>query len=181
MVDVYHCLKERTGRSLVCLRAGPNAAKGTAAALNLPAEPLRWRGRDPVSIWIGPGQWLLASDSMSARELTTTVGEALPNRLCVATDVSDALDCWELSGHGARTILSMGCGLDLDSGVFTYGHCARTRFACVPLVITATGEDLFDLYVDRSYSCYFQRWFENAAGDPLTRASSLGYAISSSN
>lgn len=148
-----------------------NDSKRTATALNLPAEPLRWQGPEPIALWLGPDQWLLASDTQSAQELIVFIDDELSNQLDATTDLSDALDCFELSGRGARTILSMGCGLDLDSSAFSYGHCARTRFACVPLVITAAGEDQFDLYVDRSYSHYLQQWIENAARDPLTQVS----------
>lgn len=171
MPDVQHRLSERAGRSLVRLRVRLNDAEGTAAALNLPADPQHWQGSVPIALWLGPDQWLLTSDSKSAKELIASIDDKLSKQLYATTDLSDALDCFELSGHGARTILSMGCGLDLDSAAFTYGRCARTRFACVPLVIVATGEDQFDLYVDRSYSHYLQQWIANAARDPLTQAS----------
>lgn len=171
MADVQHRLKKQTGRSLVRLRVRLNDAEGTAAALNLPADPLRSQGSEPRALWLGPEQWLLTSDSRSAQELIVSVDDKLSNQLYAATDLSDALDCFELSGPGARTILSMGCGLDLDSSTFIKGQCARTRFARVPLVIAVTGEDQFDLYVDRSYSHYLQQWIANAGRDPLTQAS----------
>lgn len=171
MADMQHSLRERVGVSLVRLRVRISGADAAAGALYLPADPQHWQGSEPIAVWLGPDQWLLVSDSMSANELIASVDEKLSNQLYATADLSDGLDCFELAGPATRTILSMGCGLDLDSSAFTYGQCARTRFACVPLVIAATGEDQFDLYVDRSYSHYLQQWITNAARDPLTQAS----------
>ena len=171
MAEVQYSLRERVGKSLVRLRVRMNDADAAASALHLLADPQHWQGSEPIALWLGPDQWLLASDSKSAKELIASIDDKLSNQLYATADLSDALDCLEFSGPGARTILSMGCGLDLDSSAFTDGQCARTRFACVPLVIAATGEDQFDLYVDRSYSHYLQQWIANAARDPLTQAS----------
>lgn len=148
-----------------------NDAEATAALLNLPADPLQWQGSEPSALWLGPDQWLLVCDSKSAKELIVSVDDALSNQLYTATELSGALDYFELAGRGARTMLSMGCGLNLDLNAFSRGQCARTRFASVPLVIAATGQDQFDLYVDRSYSHYLQQWIASAARDPLTQAS----------
>ena len=163
--------KEKTGRSIVQVRVGMSDSDWAAKVLKLPAKPLHWRGRDPHSIWLGPDQWLVTSDSKSAEKLITFINRALSERLHAATDTSAALTCFELSGHASRTILTMGCGLDLDPRSFAQGHCARTKFACVPLLIVATKKDVYDLYVDRSLSLYLQKWVASAISNPLAAVS----------
>jgi heterotetrameric sarcosine oxidase gamma subunit len=108
---------------------------------------------------------------MSPTEVISGIESGLANLLHAATDASSALACFNLKGPAARTVLGMGCGLDLHREVFQAGHCARTRFANVAVIIVAVGDDEFDLYVDRSVSKYLNDWLVDAGQDSLTQSS----------
>jgi sarcosine oxidase subunit gamma len=67
-------------------------------------------------------------------------------------------------GSAARELLSKGCGLDLHPESFPAGHCARARFAQIPVVIECLEEPpRFEMTVARSYLQYLQSWLEDAA------------------
>ena len=76
-----------------------------------------------------------------------------------------------MSGPASRTVLAMGCGIDLHPGAFSPGDCVRTNFAQVLLLIVAVGDKHFELYVDRSEARYLSDWISGAGEDPITRDS----------
>jgi sarcosine oxidase subunit gamma len=163
-------LKQINGRSIVRLRVRPQAADAAGAALELPPA-LQWRGGDPAAHWIGPEEWLLTSDTRAAEDITGHIGRTLSNQLHAATDMSSAAVCFALEGPATRTVLAMGCGIDMHPDTFTPGQCVRTRFANVLLFVVAVEDNRFDLYVDRSLARYLGDWIAHAGKDPVTRHS----------
>ena len=157
-------------RSVVRLRVRPHSADAVAEALQLP-EAQRWCGEDPAVYWLGPDQWLLTSDSQSPTVLIRMVDSKLSGQLCVATDISSSNVCYAFKGPAARTVLAMGCGIDLHKSAFTAGQCVRTRFANVQLFIVCVKSDNFDLYADRSHDRYLNDWLMKSGEDPMTRDS----------
>ncbi len=166
-------LNQVNGRSIVRLRVRPGGADAAASALKLPLEALQWRGGDPKACWLGPDQWLLTSDLRSATDIIKEIGAALVDQLHAATDMSSQNMCFSLRGQAARTILAMGCGIDMHRSTFKSGECIRTHFANVALFMVAVDDNEFDLYVDRSYAQYLQDWIVNAGEDPVTRESRI--------
>lgn len=156
-------------RSIVRLRVRLKGAEAASHALQLPTA-LNWSGGDPAAHWLGPDQWLLTSDAQPAVDLIRHIDRNLPDQLHAATDMSSGNACFALSGPAARTVLAMGCGIDLHPAKFKAGQCLRTHFAQVALFIVAVDELRFDLYVDRSCSRYLLDWFANAGEDPLVQA-----------
>ena len=155
------------GRSMVQLRVRPGFADAACQTLQLPRQPLRWRGEDPSAHWLGPDQWLLTSDAKPAGDILRHIDITLSGNLHAATDMSSGYVCFALSGPAARMMLAMGCGIDMHKSAFRTGHCTRTHFANVMLFIVAVGEENFDLYVDRSLAGYLHDWLLNAGEDPL--------------
>ncbi len=164
-------LKRIDGRSIVRLRVRPRGADAAEKALQLPQEAFHSQHGDPMAYWIGPEQWLLTSENMPVAEILECIEGALSGQLYAATNMSSGYACFAISGPAARTVLAMGCGVDMHETAFTTGRCVRTRFAQGPLLIVATGNFDFDLYVDRSYANYLQDWLAAAGKDPITRAS----------
>lgn len=157
-------LEGLSGCSLVRLRLPmPLACEAGRAWALLPIEPLRWSGDDPRAIWMGPDQWLLVSATESGNALIERCTGACGELLHAATDVSSALTGLALSGSRSRRLLAMGCGLDLHAEAFRAGHCARTRFAQIPVLIVAIAPEAFELYVDRSYRQYLWDWLAHAS------------------
>ena len=93
----------------------------------------------------------------------------LSDQLYATTDMSSNYACFSLTGPAARTVLAMGCGIDMHPGAFMAGQCARTHFANVLLLIVAVEDNRFDLYVDRSHARYLSGWLVNSGEDPITR------------
>ena len=165
-------LRPIDGRSMVHLRVRPNGANAASSALQLPQAP-QWLGGDSASYWLGPDLWLLTSDDQPAGDIIAHIDQALSGQLHASTDMSSNYRCFELSGPATRTVLAMGCGIDLHPGAFSPGECVRTNFAQVLLLIVAVGDKHFELYVDRSQACYLSDWISCAGEDPITRDSSF--------
>jgi sarcosine oxidase subunit gamma len=163
-------LNRINGRSIVRLRVRPSAAGAASDALQLP-QALQWQDGDPASHWLGPDQWLLTSDTTAAQDIISHIESALSDQLHAATDLSSSNACFVMSGPAARTVLAMGCGIDMHRSEFKTGQCVRTNFASVPLFIVAVDDDSFVLYVDRSYTRYLCDWIASAGKDPITRDS----------
>ncbi len=163
-------LEQIDGRSMVRLRVRPRGADAAGEAMQLPQQALRWRSGDPAAYWLGPDQWLLTSDAKPAGDIIGLIDSALIRQLYAATDMSSSNACFSLTGPASRTVLAMGCGIDLHEYAFMTGHCARTHFANVLLFIVCVEGDAFDLYVDRSHARYLSDWLVVSGEDPMTRA-----------
>jgi sarcosine oxidase subunit gamma len=171
-------LNQNDGRSLVRLRVRPKAADAAGKALKLPQQALQWRPGDPAAYWLGPDQWLLSSDTKTARDIISLIDSTLSGQVYAATDMSSNSVCFSLRGPAARTVLAMGCGIDMHRSVFTTGQCVQTHFANVLLFIVAVEENNFDLYVDRSHARYLSDWLLNAGEDPITRVRNTARTVS---
>ena len=156
---------------MVRLRVRPGDADAAVEVLQLPPAALHWRSGDPAAHWLGPDHWLLTSDTKRTEEIMRIVAIAMSGLTYAATDTSSGSACFALTGPAARTILAMGCGIDMHNSAFTAGQCVRTHFANVLLFIVAVEENQFDLYVDRSHARYLNDWILDAGVDPITRAS----------
>ncbi len=157
------------GRSMVRLRVRPRGADAACKALQLPHEPLRWWGEDPAAYWLGPDQWLLTSDTKPAKDIIGHIDRTLSGQLYAATDMSSHNVCFSLRSPSARTVLAMGCGIDMHRSAFMAGQCTHTHFANVLLFIVVVEDNNFNLYVDRSYASYLRHWLVNSGEDPITR------------
>lgn len=168
-----YTLVETDQRSIVRLRVLPCDAESIAAAMQLPQQPLQSIEGAPSIHWLGPDQWLLTSKDMPVADILAHIDHTLSGQLFAATDMSSGLVCLSLCGQSSRIVLAMGCGIDMRRDSFITGHCVRTRFAQVPVLMVAAGEFEFDLYVDRSYAHYLQEWLSHAGQDPITQSHQL--------
>jgi len=160
-------LEETHQRSIVRLRVRPDTADTAAKVMQLPQRALQSEDGNTAIHWLGPDQWLFTSETESATDIMANIDSALSDQLFAATDMSSGLACFSLGGQGSRTLLAMGCGIDMHPASFPGGQCVRTNFAQVPVFIVATGELEFDLYVDRSYAAYLYAWLSAAGKDPM--------------
>ncbi len=167
-------LKQIYDRSMVRLRVRPQDADAAGEALQLPQRALQWRGEDPAACWLGPDLWLLTSDTRPGTEIIDHIDRTLSGQLYAATEMSASYVCFELSGPAARTVLAMGCGIDMHTDAFSTGQCVRTHFANVMLLIVSVGKNHFDLYADRSHARFLVDWIANAGEDPITHMQNDG-------
>jgi len=165
-------LKESDQRTIIRLRVRPDSADAAVKAMQLPQQALQSQDGKPAVHWLGPDQWLLTSENESVADILAHIDNVLSGQLFAATDMSSGLVCFSLSGRSSRTLLAMGCGIDMHPGSFSAGQCIRTRFAQVPVFMVATGNLEFDLYVDRSYAHYLHEWLTATGEDPITHPQS---------
>ena len=153
--------------TLVRLRVALSAADAARQRLDLAAPLEARRAGDCLSLWLGPDQWLLRQEHAPADALCARIGARLAGLRHHAVDVSAAMQCVQLGGNAARTLLAMGSGIDCSPRGMRPGSCVRTRFARLAVVMHCTGEQAFDLYFDHSFRAYLDEWLRRAADDPL--------------
>jgi sarcosine oxidase, subunit gamma len=118
------------------------------------------------ALCVGPGEWWLVSAGKGSSNLHEPIASAALEQGFALVDLSDGWVGLEVSGSASRDVLSKGCGLDLHPRSFPVGHCARTRFAQIPLVIECPDEpSRFELHVARSYFDYLHSWLIDAAAE----------------
>ena len=126
------------------------------------AVATRLQSADTSSLNLGPDTWLLVSDSRSASDIVADCEQSLDGLLMNAVDYSSGLAIFKVSGPDSRELLAMGTGLDLRPTSFATGSCSRTRLAQIAVVVVATGDDEFELYLDRSFERYFDNWLRDS-------------------
>jgi sarcosine oxidase subunit gamma len=165
MAEVTLATDSQADRVFVRLRIAIADAEGAARSLGLPLEPLTSRAGDPTALWIAPDQWLIVSSNATADALIGQIEGALGAFVHNATDASDALTCFAVSGRDARALLAMASGVDFDNRAFPTGRCVRTRFAKTAVVIHAVDSNRFEVIFDRSAAHYLEEWLRRALTD----------------
>ena len=165
MADVALVTAPHAGRAYVRLRVALRDAESAGRELGLPLAPLTSRAGEPTALWIAPDQWLLMSSDETAEILAGRIERSLGDLLHHATDASDALACFVVSGRAARGLLAMGSGVDFDERAFGPGRCVRTRFAKIAVVVHCVAADRFELIFDRSVVLYLEQWLRRAITD----------------
>jgi heterotetrameric sarcosine oxidase gamma subunit len=165
MADVTLTTAPAGDRTFVRLRIAMTDADQATRVLGLPPEPLTSRAGDPTALWIAPDQWLITSSTVAADVLIERIEAALANFVCNATNASDALACFTVSGSDASSLLAMASGVDFDNRTFPTGRCVRTRFAKVAVVVHHVDTNRFELIFDRSAAHYLEQWLRRALAD----------------
>ena len=132
----------------------PTAARG---ALGLPLPQLAGETRDGHGVrilWLAPNRWLV----VSGHKLET---DAFGEKAAV-NDVGQGRSVLRRSGRNVRDVLCKGCPIDLDPQSFSAGHVAATLLGHLNVVIDCITDDVFDLYVTRSYDHFAQDWLVRA-------------------
>lgn len=145
------------GRCIVSLRVARDSAEEAADRMQLAASLSR-RNSSPSSLSIGPGHWLLMSDSRVAEDVIRNCHGRLTGLTFNAVNCTDAFEILQLTGDWARELLSSGCGLDFREKSFSMGACHRTRFGHIEATISALGDSRFEIAFDKSYERYMKSW-----------------------
>lgn len=114
-----------------------------------PVGPNTWSGD---ALWLGPDEWLV----VGKRESDFPGAPA-------AVDVSANRVVFELSGDRVRDVLAQGCSLDLRPHAFGPGSCAQTLLARASVILQCMDDDVFRIFVRRSFAPYMRAWLEDAA------------------
>ena len=153
-------LREIKDRGMIDLRGSASDKKFTAAAkkvlgLELPKTPrtsVSWG--DEKALWLSVDQWLILCPGAKAAELAATLTAELSSIHSLAVDVSDMRAVIRLEGEGVREVLLKGSSLDLLGDDYKAGTVRRMRFAEIAALLHVVEDNVFDVYVFRSYADY---------------------------
>ena len=165
-------LREIAGRGMIDLRGSAGDAAFMAAAKTvlgaaLPTEPrtsVSWG--DSKLLWLSVDQWLILCPGGKTGELLAALRKALAGIHSLAVDVSAMRTVIRLESEGAREILMKGCSLDLLGESYGPGTVRRLRFAEIAALLHAVEDDVFDIYVFRSYADYAWEFLLATAREP---------------
>ena len=178
VIDLNHVggsisLRELSGIALLrihSLRPFPEIrSRMLACDITLPAEVNQSLGMDPSAMCLAPGEWLLFSEYLGYRRLSSQVQPAIEPHQTVALDLSDGFAVFRLSGSGAPWLLNKLSGLDFQKCIASAPWCARTRLQQVAVTLHyhqpggLTHAPVFDLIADRSMAAYLWRLLVAAA------------------
>lgn len=152
-------LREIPDRGMIDLRGLASDRKFMAAAkevlgVDLPKKPrtsVAWG--DTKLLWLSIDQWLILCPRPKAAALLADLRKALAGIHSLAVDVSDMRAVIRLEGEGCREILMKGTSLDLLTG-YEPGTVRRMRFAEIAALLNVVEDEVFDIYVFRSYAQY---------------------------
>ena len=165
-------LREIPDRGMIDLRGLTSDRKFMAAAkevlgVALPREPrtsVAWG--DIRVLWLSTDQWLILCPRTKVAEFLASLRNALTGIHSLAVDVSDMRAVIRMEGDGCAEILMKGTSLDLLSPDYAAGTCRRMRFAEVAGLLHVVEDDVFDIYVFRSYAHYVWEFLNVAARQP---------------
>ena len=114
--------------------------------------------------WLGPDEWLLATELGREEDLAAQLGRNLAGQSHSLVDVTGGQLLMRLTGNRARDVLAKGCTLDLHPRVFKAGQCAQTTLAKTSMLIAlADDAPTFDIIVRRSFAEYAARWLRHSS------------------
>jgi sarcosine oxidase, subunit gamma len=168
-VDERLRLIERPFAGLIDLRgdAGDAAFRAAVEAALGIAPPIRAntaaRKDGQALLWLGPDEWLAVVEDDRREAALAGLRAALAGRHAAVTDVSEGSIVLEIDLPQAADILSRGCPLDFDPGVFPAGSCAQSVFGKTGVVLLRETAQRFVIVVRRSFARYFYLAVQDAA------------------
>ncbi len=131
------------------------SAAHDALGFALPTEPRSSASWGDVKVlWLSIDQWLILSTRSKAHEILANLRNTLKGIHSLAVDVSDMRAVIRLEGEGCREVLMKGTSLDLLAPEYKPGCCRRMRYAEIAALLHVVEENVFDVYVFRSYAHY---------------------------
>lgn len=164
-------LREIADRGMIDLRGLASdpafmSAAHDALGFALPTAPRTSASWGDVKVlWLSVDQWLILSTRSKAHEIIANLRTALKGIHSLAVDVSDMRAVIRLEGEGLREILMKGTSLDLLDAEYKPGLCRRMRFAEIAALLHVVEDNVFDVYVFRSYAHYTWEFLCTTARD----------------
>ena len=153
-------IREIPDRGMLDLRglttdAGFMAAAKSVLGVDLPVKPRTSAAWGDVKVlWLSTDQWLVLSSRHKAHELLGQLKAALAGIYSLVVDVSDMRAIIRVEGDGVREVLMKGTSLDLMDKEYVQGCCRRMRYAEIAALLDVVEDNVFDIYVFRSFAHY---------------------------
>ena len=153
-------MREISDRGMIDLRGNASDKKFLAAVkaelgVELPKTPrtsVSWG--DVKVLWLSTDQWLILTTRAKAVTLQDALRKSLGTIHSLIVDVSDMRAVIRLEGEAVRQVLMKGSSLDFLSDDYKPGTIRRLRFAEIGALVHVIEQDIFDIYVLRSYADY---------------------------
>lgn len=111
--------------------------------------------------WLGPDEWQIATKLSGVETLVRKLEDGISGRHAAVNDLSGGQVAFEIRGDDCIDVLSRGCTLDLDPGVFGTGDCAQTGLAKANVLISCIeAAQVYEIIVRRSFSEYLLNWLQ---------------------
>ncbi len=150
-------IEEVQGFSLVRMRA-VNGSEDRGADPDIPAATGDCCGQDPAILCLGPGEWVIFSETRSAQELLPDPRDSTGQGHLFAWDQTDGLAVIRIGGEAAPWLMRKNSALDFHVTASTGPHCAQCKFGKIGTIVhfhrDENGKGIFDLVVDRSLARY---------------------------
>lgn len=129
----------------------------------LPVEPnTAWEDGPRAALWLGPDEWMILGPPHAGREIVAELDAALDGLHRSVVNVSANRVALEISGPGARQLLSKGCSIDLHPRSWTTGMCAQTMLGKAQVLLHERA-DTTGIAVRTSFADYLVDWLVTAA------------------
>lgn len=149
-------------RHILRCREGAIEKASAVLELSLPRTACRSASGDGLhALWLGPDEWLVLATGAAASKMSQA-GKRLSDLGGAFVDVSHRQVAITLDGPEAEIWLATGCPLDLATGAFPVGTCARTLFHKAEIIVWRTGPESFHLEVWRSFAPYVEALLSEA-------------------
>lgn len=117
--------------------------------------------------WLGPDEWQIASELSGIEKLARNLEDRVSGRHAAVNDLSGGQVAFEIRGDDTVDVLSRGCTLDLNPGVFGTGNCAQTGLAKANVLIACIeAAQVYEIIVRRSFSEYLVNWLQQTPRYP---------------
>jgi len=112
-----------------------------------------------IETCLGPDEWLVILPVSEKAKFEKLWQKISKTHVCSVVDISHRNIGFEISGPGARALLSAGCPLDLSNENFAIGRGVRTVFESAAIILIRIGDESFHLEVWRSFAPYLRDFF----------------------
>ena len=109
---------------------------------------------DVKVLWQSVYQWPILCSRSKVSDLAASLTAEFGSIHSLVVDVSDMRAVLRLEGDGVREVLLNGSSLDLLSANYVQEPVRRMRFAEIAALLHVVEENVFDIYVFRSYADY---------------------------
>ena len=134
---------------------------GRARDLHLPGFGAATWSDTYVAACTRPERWWILAPVRPPNESAARIAGLLGTG-AIVVDQSSGYVVFDLVGAGWRVLLTRGCRLDLDPGVFAPGHAAATTLAQVHVVLIPHPSGILVL-APSTYAQHFREWLEHLA------------------
>ncbi len=142
------------------------SAVSSALGCELPQANTFSAGQHGSVLWLGPGEWLIASNADRGDVIAAALRRELAGVHHAVTDVSAARTVIEIAGREARVVLAKGCSLDVHAKAFASPRTAQTLLAKARVLIQCVDDrPTFRIFVPDSFAAYLGEWLTDAAGE----------------